>query len=88
MIAIDEATCHVDFTSTPVPGPDSSGAWDLISYAVDATGEPLVLFGTADPDNSLYAVDAVTGALVWRFSTVIAQGDYDVGAGISVSAPG
>ena len=88
VIAIDEATCHVDFTSTPVPGPDSSGAWDLISYAVDATGEPLVLFGTADPDNSLYAVDAVTGALVWRFSTVIAQGDYDVGAGITVSAPG
>ena len=88
VIAIDEATCDVDFTSYPVPGPETSGVWDLISYAVDATGEPLVLFGTADPDNSLYAVDAVTGALVWRFSTIIVQGDYDVGAGITVSPPG
>ena len=86
--AIDEATCHVDFTSNPVPGGESSGVWDLISYAVDATGEPLVLFGTADPDSSLYAVDAVTGAVVWRYSTVIVQGDYDVGAGVTVSAPG
>ncbi len=88
VVAIDEASCHVDFTSSPIPGPEYSGVWDLISYAVDATGEPLVLFGTADDDSSLYAIDAVTGALVWRFSTVISQGDYDVGAGITVSAPG
>ncbi len=88
MVAIDEATCHVDFTSSPIPSPGYSGVWDLISYAVDATGEPLVLFGTADDDSSLYAIDAVTGTLVWRFSTVIIQGDYDVGAGVTVSAPG
>ena len=88
VIAIDEATCHLDFTSNPVPGPGTSGVWDPISYGVDATGEPLVVFGTANPDESIYAIDAMTGALVWRFSTFLAPGDYDVGAGITVSAPG
>jgi outer membrane protein assembly factor BamB len=88
LTAVDEATCHIDFTSTPVPGPTTSGVWDPVSYGVDATGEPLVLFGTADPDSAIYAVDAVTGKLVWRYSTVIIQGDYDVGAGVTISAPG
>ena len=88
VMAVDEATCHVDFLSSPMPGPGFNGVWDPISYGVDANGEGLVLFGTADPDESLYAVDAVTGNLVWRFSTYVRAGDYDIGGGITVSPPG
>ena len=89
VVAIDEATCHVAFESTPEPGSGTSGVWDLISYSVDGTGEPLVLFGTADPDSSIYAIDAVTGKLVWRFVTYNPPpSSYDVGAGVTISPPG
>ena len=69
--------------------PRNGRAWDLISYAVDATGEPLVLFGTADPDSAVYAIDAVTGALVWRYAVYNPPpGVFDVGAGVTISPPG
>jgi len=49
----------------------------------DATGEPLVLYGTSNPDSEVYAVDAITGALVWaRCNCGYWRGDYDVGAGV------
>ena len=76
------------------PYPQGGGVWDFISYAVDApttafpNGEPLVLFGTSDPDGEMYALDATTGALVWRFQTEAVNNDSDVGAGVAVSAPG
>ena len=83
VLAVDEATCHLDFSSNPEPGHGTGGTWDLISYAVDATGEPLVLFGTADPDSAVYAIDAVTGVLVWRYAVYNPPpGSYDVGAGV------
>jgi outer membrane protein assembly factor BamB len=83
LVAVDEATCDVDFEVNYAPG-SSGGIWDQMSYAVDATGEGLVLFGTADPNSTLYAVDAITGALVWKYATHKA----DVGAGITISLPG
>jgi len=65
------------------------GVWSPLSYAVDATGEGLVVFGSADTDSTVYAVDAVTGASVWHYSTYM-QGteDWDVGAGATLSPPG
>ncbi len=60
-----------------------------MSYAIDATGQPLVLFGTADPDSSVYAINAITGQLVWRTATYNPPpGLFDVGAGVVVSPPG
>jgi outer membrane protein assembly factor BamB len=89
MTAIDEATCAVDFSVNWEPVAGTGGIWDPASYAVDAHGEGLVLYGTADPDAAVYAIDAITGQLVWRFATDNpAPHIYDVGAGVSVSPPG
>ena len=68
----------------------------MLSYAVGAPtpahprGEPLVLFGSADPDSKAYALDAITGATVWHFQTLQrpAGCDCDVGAGITIGLPG
>jgi eukaryotic-like serine/threonine-protein kinase len=65
-----------------------SGTWDPIGYAVDANGRPLVLLGSANPDSSVYAINALTGVTVWRFAATNPPGDYDIGAGITVSLPG
>src|SRR5215469_14162616 len=85
VLSISAATCAVqwNFHSYHV----ASSSWDPLTYAIGATGEPLVLFGSSDPDQSAYAVDAVTGKQVWRFMTA-GTGDDDVGSGITVSPPG
>lgn len=90
--AFKAADCSTEWTNAPYPG--GGGVWDFMSYALDAPtatfphGEPLVLFGTSDPDGGMYAVDATTGKRAWRFQTYVANADSDVGAGIAVSAPG
>ena len=90
--AFHTADCSAAWQNAPYPV--GGGVWDFMSYAVDApttafpTGEPLVLFGTSDPDGEMYALDANTGALVWRFQTTAVNHDSDVGAGVAVSAPG
>lgn len=86
--AFDTATCSQVFAFTDYTDP-GTGMWSPLSYNVDANGEPLVLFGTADPDSSFYAIDAVTGALVWTYDTDNPPGkDWDVGAGVDSTAPG
>ena len=90
--AFNTADCSLAWQNAPYPV--GGGVWDFISYAVDAptaafpTGEPLVLFGTSDPDGEMYALDATTGALVWRFQSAAVNHDSDIGAGIAISAPG
>ena len=64
-----------------------NGPWSPIAYGVDKKGTPLVLDGTSDPDQSEYAVNALTGKLVWRFQGP-GVGDYDIAAGAEISAPG
>lgn len=86
MYGIDEATCHTDFAFTGYHS--VTGSWDSVAYATDANGRALVVFGTADPDSEVYAIDARTGALDWRFATANPTGKADVGAGASISAPG
>jgi outer membrane protein assembly factor BamB len=46
------------------------------------------VFGGSSPDCGVYAVDAVTGQLVWRFQTKIISVDDDVGAGPTITPPG
>jgi outer membrane protein assembly factor BamB len=66
-----------------------SGTWAPLSYAVDANGVGLLILGSANPDATVYALNAVTGALVWSYSTYCPAGeDWDVGAGTDISAPG
>ena len=67
----------------------NSGVWSPLSYAVDAKGVGLLLFGSANPDSEVYALDAATGTLVWRYATYDpAAEDWDVGAGVTSTAPG
>ncbi len=90
LYAVNEADCSVDWQYDSYNGNDAAGSWDFLSYADSATGEPLVVLGTADPDSAVYAVDAATGQKVWSFKTlpVSTTTDTDVGAGASITAPG
>jgi outer membrane protein assembly factor BamB len=72
------------FTSFAVtPG----GTWSSPAYATDARGVPLVVFGAKDTDDAVYALNARTGALVWRYRTSTAK-LADVGAAPVISTPG
>ncbi|MCI4323518.1 MAG: PQQ-binding-like beta-propeller repeat protein [Thermoplasmata archaeon] len=67
----------------------TAGSWDSASYAVSASGVPMVLFGTDNPDSSVYALNAVTGRLIWWFQCDEPNdGDWDVAAGVTISPPG
>ncbi len=86
-LAINAANCHVEWKFTGYN--QSAGSWDAASYAVTAEGVPLVLFGTDNPDSSVYALNALTGQEVWRFQCYNPpEADYDVAAGAAISAPG
>lgn len=88
--SVAESNCAVNWQFTDFNS--IAGTWDPLSFATDATGRSLVLAGTADPDETVYAVDALTGKKVWSFQTLPEPGDpnadIDVGAGVAVSPPG
>ncbi len=66
-----------------------SAVWDPLSYGLDATGRGLLVFGSADPDSTVYALNAATGALVWHYATYSPdKEDWDVGAGGRSPLPG
>jgi outer membrane protein assembly factor BamB len=74
------------YGATPGSQPNA-GTWSPPAFGVDATGRPLIVFGGSSPDNAVYAVNAVTGARVWRFQTEVFHQDNDVGAGATISPP-
>jgi glucose dehydrogenase len=63
------------------------GTWSSPAYGTGANGVPLVVFGSKDRDDSVYALNASTGALVWRYQTSTAE-YADVGASPTISSPG
>lgn len=66
-----------------------SGAWATPAFGVDVNGNSRVYVGTADPDSTMYAVDAVTGKEVWKYSALNPpDATYDIGAAATISAPG
>jgi len=67
---------------------DRTGSWSPPALATDSTGRPLLVFGSSDPDDAVYALDARTGQLVWRFQTKITDADADVGAAPTIGRPG
>ncbi len=83
---INEADCATEFQFTGYA--QESGIWDGMTFALDKNNRALVLFGTSDHDAGVYAIDAVTGALVWRFQTINGSTLADVGSGITVAPPG
>jgi len=87
--ATQESSCAPVWTFTDYINPSSAGVWASPVYAVSATGEPLVLFGTADGDSIEYAVDALTGNRVWYYAVPNPPPSiYDIGDATTVSAPG
>jgi outer membrane protein assembly factor BamB len=64
-----------------------TGVWSPPAFGVDSTGRPTVVFGAADPDDTVVALDARTGTQVWSYQAP--QGtDTDIGAGPTITAPG
>jgi outer membrane protein assembly factor BamB len=63
------------------------GTWSSPAYAMGANRVPLLVFGSKDRDDSVYAVNANTGARVWRYQTSTAA-DSDVGAPPTISPRG
>jgi outer membrane protein assembly factor BamB len=65
-----------------------TGSWAPPALTTDSTGRPLVVFGSSNPDDSVYALDARDGTAVWRFQAFVSGADSDVGAGATISPPG
>ena len=87
MLAVNAGNCVIEWQFTAYN--QRAGSWTAAAYSLDSTGEPLIVFGTSDPDSSVYAVDAVTGVEVWRFQAANpSPGQYDIGAGVDISPPG
>jgi hypothetical protein len=85
MMAINESTCAVEWQKSPYP--TVSGSWNPDAFGVNANGVPLVIMGSGDPDCSIYALNANTGATLWRVTSLVG-GLNDFGAGTVISPPG
>ncbi len=86
VLAINAANCQLEWKFTSYAR--LSGSWTPISYAVDASKTPLILFGSADPDSRVYAVDANTGKTVWEYAAYNpAPHGFDIGAGATIAPP-
>jgi outer membrane protein assembly factor BamB len=87
LLAIAASDCSMEWEFTAYD--EVAGTWTAAAYTLDASGEPLIVFGTADPDSTVYAIDAVTGTTVWKYTVANPPpGVYDIGAGTLVSPPG
>jgi outer membrane protein assembly factor BamB len=65
-----------------------TGVWDEPALAQNSQGGWEVVFGTGNPDQSVYALNAVNGSRLWRYHTQQNGPDEDVGAGPTIGAPG
>ena len=87
MIAMNAATCAMRWQFTGYTS--KTGSWDAVAYSMGANNIPLILFGTSDPNSTIYAVNAITGTEVWHYAAANpAPASYDIGAGVTVSPPG
>jgi outer membrane protein assembly factor BamB len=83
--------CHLKwrfdgFGNVPGSLTGQAGVYASPALGVDPSGRSLIVFGSTDPDNAVYALDARDGSRVWRFQTKITP-DGDVGAAATISAP-
>ncbi len=83
-LAVNAGTCSVEWKTIV-----NSGAWDDSAFAINANGVAEIVFGTANPDSSVYALNAINGDEIWKFQMLNPPpGTYDVGAGGAISPPG
>jgi outer membrane protein assembly factor BamB len=82
---IEASNCSTEWTFLNFNS--GAGSWDPYSYAVDAHGNGLLLFGSDNPDATVYALNAATGTKVWSYQTQNTV-EGDVGTGASVTPPG
>jgi outer membrane protein assembly factor BamB len=86
-LAINAGNCSLEWKFSGYPS--QAGSWNSASYVVSKEGVPMVLFGTDNPDSSVYALNARNGTLIWRFQCYNPPGaDFDVAAGAAISLPG
>ncbi len=64
------------------------GSWSPPAYGTNANGTAVVVFGSENIDNSVYALNARTGSKIWTYRTSKTTEDNDVGASPTISAPG
>jgi outer membrane protein assembly factor BamB len=64
------------------------GSWSPPAYGTNANGTPVLVFGSENIDNSVYALNATTGAKIWTYRTSKTTEDNDVGASPTISPPG
>jgi eukaryotic-like serine/threonine-protein kinase len=80
-------SCALDWKFTGWADSSGDGTWSAPAYGTDANGNPVLVFGSRDPDDSVYALYADTGALDWRYQTSDVN-EFDVGAAPTISPPG
>jgi outer membrane protein assembly factor BamB len=76
-----------NFGSPPGSQTGVSGVYSTPAYGTLANQTPVVVVGTTDPDDAVYAFNANTGATLWRFQTLVGI-DSDVGAPPTIGVPG
>ncbi len=86
LTAVNVADCKTKFSWNSYVA--HGGSWSPASAGVDKNGRGLVLFGSSDPDSTVYAIDESTGLEAWHFTTINATANNDVGSGPVVSPPG
>ncbi len=70
------------------PGSEpEAGSWSPVAFANDRDGRPMVVFGASNPDNASYALDALTGSLIWRYEPAHSSPDSDQ-VGVNIVRPG
>ena len=65
-----------------------AGSWSPPAYGTNANGTPVLVFGSENIDNSVYALNADTGAKIWTYRTSKTHQDNDVGSAPTISPPG
>ena len=76
-----------NFGSPPGSQAGISGVYASQAFGHLANGTNVVVFGTTDPDDAIYELNATTGAVLWRFQTIVGT-DSDVGAPPTITLPG
>lgn len=76
-----------NFGSPPGSQNGISGVYSSQAYGHLANQTPVIVFGSTDPDDSIYELNASTGALLWRFQAPVVF-DSDIGAPATIAPPG
>ena len=63
-----------------------SGVYSAQAYGTLADSTPVITFGSTDPDDAIYELNASTGAALWRFQAPVVT-DSDIGAPATIAEP-